>query len=190
MSDANPQSQIQPESNPDANPEIGAAERSSAETVTLPAAEFEALRSQVVEWKERCARQQAEFDNVRKRLRKEADEAGTRAVARFVRPLLDQIDNLERALDNTASGITPEFLQGIQLIRENFASTLASAGIESVAHEGAFDPAVHEVIAEMPSTTVPKGHIVQVHRRGYRLKDQLVRTAQVVVAKPETAPPA
>ncbi len=52
--------------------------------------ETERLKAEVKEWKERCIRSQAEFENVRKRLRKEADEAGTRAVARFVKPILNE----------------------------------------------------------------------------------------------------
>ena len=58
------QSQAQPEPT---------AETPSPESITIPAAEYEATRQQVTEWKERCQRQQAEFENVRKRLRKEAD---------------------------------------------------------------------------------------------------------------------
>ncbi|MEK7414714.1 MAG: nucleotide exchange factor GrpE, partial [Planctomycetota bacterium] len=64
--------------------------------------------------------------------------------------------------------------------------SLAAAGIEPVASTGLFDPAHHEVLAEEERADLPKGHIVMVHRSGWKLKDQLVRTAQVVVAKPKT----
>lgn len=160
------------------------------ETVTIPAAEYEQSRQQVVEWKERCMRQQAEFENVRKRLRKEADEAGTRAVARFVRPLLDQFDNLDRAIAAAKPEAFVEFAQGVTMIRESMRASLTASGIEPVAGEGAFDPAVHEVLAEEERADLPKGHIVAVHRSGWKLKDQLVRSAQVVVAKPPAAPTA
>ncbi len=172
---------------PQTDPAAGAADAAAAgatENVTIPAAELEALRQEVREWKERCQRGQAEFDNVRKRLRKEADEAGNRAVARFVRPLLTEFDNLERALLAATPEAFNEFAQGVTMIRANLASTLTAAGIELVAHEGKFDPAVHEVLGEVESAEHPHGHIVQVHRLGYRFKDQLVRTAQVSVAKP------
>ncbi len=151
-----------------------------------PASELETLQLQLVEWKERCVRQQAEFENVRKRLRKEVDEAGSRAVARFVRPLLDQFDNLDRALAAASPESFAEFAQGVTMIRESLSASLAAAGIEPVASTGLFDPAHHEVLAEEERADLPKGHIVMVHRSGWKLKDQLVRTAQVVVAKPKT----
>lgn len=168
--DAAPQTQPQPEA--------------AAETITVPTAEFEAVRQQVGEWKERCMRQQAEFENVRKRLRREADESGTRAVARFVRPILDQLDNLDRAIAVADPAAFVEFAQGVTMIRESLRANLAAAGIEPVAGEGAFDPSVHEALAEEVRADLPKGHIVAVHRSGWKLKDQLIRTAQVVVAKP------
>lgn len=157
------------------------------ETITIPVAEFEALKQQVTDWKERSARSQADFDNARKRLRKEADEAGTRAVARFVRPVLDEMDNLDRALSNAAPDKFNEFAQGVTLIKANLVNALAQSGIEAIPCEGRFDPANHEVIAETEHAELPKGHIVQVHRTGWRLKDQLVRSAQVIVAKPQQA---
>lgn len=156
----------------------------SAETITLPVAEFEALRREVGEWKERCLRNQAEFDNVRKRLRKEADEAGTRAVARSVKPLLTELDNLGRAIEAARPEAFAEFAQGVTMIRENLRAGLAGQGLEQVVCEGVFDPAVHEVLAEHEDASVPKGTILQVHRTGWRLKEQLVRAAQVVVARP------
>jgi molecular chaperone GrpE len=169
------------------------APAADAEPISVPAAEWEQTRSQLVEWKERCARQQAEFENVRRRLRKEADEAGTRAVARFVRPLLDQLDNLDRAVGAASPEAYAEFAQGVTMIRESLRASLAASGIEQVAGEGAFDPAVHEAIAEEERSDLPRGHIARVHRSGWKLKDQLVRSAQVVVARPPapaaTAPP-
>ena len=168
----------QPEMQPDAP-----AEEASAETITVPTAEFETLRGQVVEWKERCMRQQAEFENVRKRLRKEADEARTRGVASFVRPILDQLDNLDRALAAASPEAFNEFAQGVTMTRESIRASLAAAGIEQVPSEGQFDPAVHEVLAEEARDGVAKGAIVLTHRCGWKLKDQLIRTAQVVVGK-------
>lgn len=150
--------------------------------------EIETLRQQVAELKERQMRAQAEFDNVRKRLRKEADEAGTRAVARFVKPVLNEIDNLDRALAAAGPEAFVEFAQGVTMIRANLDSTLAAAGIETIPTNGIFDPALHEVIAEVERADLPRGTIVEVHRAGYRLRDQLVRSAQVLVAKPLAAP--
>ncbi|HYE07571.1 MAG TPA: nucleotide exchange factor GrpE [Planctomycetota bacterium] len=161
---------------------IGDGKPGTASGATVDA--FDVLRDELRAIKERAARAQADFDNARKRLRKEADESGTRAVIRFVRPILDQLDNFGRALNAAKPEAFAEFAQGVSMIHANLASALAQSGIEPVPAEGVFDPAVHEVIAEVERGDVPKGTIVEVFRPGYRLKDQLVRAAQVVVAKP------
>jgi molecular chaperone GrpE len=160
------------------------ANNSSEELLSISASEYAALKNNVTEWKERCMRSQAEFDNVRKRLRKEADEAGTRAVARFVKPILTELDNLGRAVMAANPDAFGEFAQGVTMIQTNLLTALSGAGIEQIPCEGIFDPAVHEVLAEIEKNDVPKGTIVEVHRAGFKLKDQLIRAAQVVVAKP------
>ena len=165
----------------DVQPEV------STDTITVNAAEFEALKREALEWKERCMRSQAEFDNVRKRLRKEAEEAGTRAVARAVKPILTEVDNLGRAIESANPESFAEFAQGVSMIRENLRTGLLGQGLEAVLTEGIFDPAIHEVIAEQEDATLPKGTILQVHRTGWRIRDQLVRSAQVVVARPAAA---
>lgn len=162
-----------------------ADQAAEAAAPAAPESELDTARREAIEWRDRSLRSQAEFDNARKRMRKEADEAGTRAVARFVKPILDQLDNLERALGVAKPEAFAEFAQGVTMIRENLVAALANAGIETVPAEGPFDPSVHEAIAELETDDVPKGHIAQVHRAGYKLKDQLVRSAQVVVAKPK-----
>ena len=171
--------QTQPELQPD-TPDSDAV----VENITIPATEFEAAKRDASEWKDRSLRNQAEFENIRKRLRKEADEAGTRGVVRAMKPLLNEIDNLARAIDSATPQQFAEFAQGVTMIRDNLKNALVGQGIETIVCEGIFDPTVHEVIAEQESAEVPKGTILQVFRAGYKLKDQLIRTAQVVVAKP------
>lgn len=174
-------------------PEAAAAAVDAAQPVS-PAADASALseadqlRLQVVELKERLVRQQADFDNTRKRLRREADEAGTRAIARSVKPVLDAIDDFARALEAARPDAFAEFAQGVTMIREKLVNALTQSGLEPVPVEGVFDPAVHEVIAEVEQDGVPRGTIVTVHRAGYRLREQLVRAAQVIVAKPPVKP--
>jgi molecular chaperone GrpE len=177
-------------SEPETAPETAQPEAASTETITVNVAEFEALKREAQEWKERCMRSQAEFDNVRKRLRKEADEAGTRAVARAMKPVLTEMDNLGRALAAAAAPEAfAEFAQGVSMISENLRTGLVGQGLEEVPAEGVFDPAVHEVIAEQEDASVVKGTILQVHRTGWRFREQLVRSAQVVVAKPPAPAP-
>lgn len=139
------------------------------------------LREECQALKEQLLRERADFDNIRKRLRREAEEAGQRAVARFVRPMLLQLDNFALALEAANPEAFNDFAMGVTMIRDGLVSSLADAGITPVEEAGAFDPAVHEVVAEVPADA-PKGHIVAVQRRGYRMNDQLVRSAQVVVS--------
>ncbi len=153
----------------------------------VSAGEFAALTLESRELKDRLVRLQAEFDNARKRLRREADEAGTRAIARMVKPVLTEMDNLARAIAAAKPEAFVEFATGVSMIRENLGAALASTGLELVPVDGVFNPAIHEVIAEVEQADAPRGTIVEVHRAGYRLKDQLVRAAQVVVTKPPTA---
>ena len=184
---SNDATQPAPETPPPDEVADQAAASGADEMLSISMGEFEALKRESAEWKERCVRSQAEFENVRKRLRKEADEAGSRAVARFVKPILTELDNLERAVLAATPEAFAEFAQGVTMIQTNLQAALRGAGIEQVPCEGIFDPAVHEVLAEAENADVPKGTIVQVFRAGYKLKDQLVRAAQVVVAKPPSA---
>jgi molecular chaperone GrpE len=184
--DQSPNSETTPEANSTASQEQSAQEARAQESMTISVGEFEKLTKDLTEWKERCMRSQAEFENVRRRLRKEADEAGTRAVARFVKPILNELDNLERAVLAANPQAFAEFAQGVSMTQANLLMALQGAGIETIACEGLFDPAVHEVLAEEENDTVPKGTIVKIFRAGYKLRDQLVRAAQVIVAKPKT----
>jgi len=160
----------------------------AAETEEYDAAEVEesieeVLRAQVAELQERLLRQQADFDNVRKRLRREMEESGNRAVVRFVRPLLTEMDNFERAIAAATPDAFEDFATGVSMIKANVDGILSSQGIEPVPAEGVFDPALHEVVAEIDAEGKAKGEIVEVFRTGYRLGEQVIRAAQVVVAK-------
>lgn len=149
-----------------------------------------ALQNEVGELKQRLLRQQADFDNIRKRLRREADQAGQRKIASFVRPLLTEMDNFELALTAADPSDFQNFVMGVSMIRENVLGMLNSTGIELINAEGIFDPAWHEVVAEQEDPEQARGTILQVHRQGYKLGDQIIRAAQVVVAKPPAEAPA
>ena len=141
------------------------------------------LRAQVAELQERLIRQQADFDNVRKRLRREMEVSGDRAVVRFVRPLLTEMDNFDRAIQAASPDAFQDFATGVSMIKANVDGLLSSQGIEPIPAEGVFDPAVHEVVAEIEVPERQRGEIVEVFRTGYRLGEQVIRAAQVVVAK-------
>ena len=156
----------------------------SVEEVVEELDEIEQLRQENGELKERIMRQQADFDNIRKRLRREMEEAGTRALVRFVRPLLVELDNFELAVNNANPEKFQDFAMGVSMTKNNIDGTLSSAGIEKVLCEGVFDPRWHEVVQEIERDDVGRGEIVEVLRTGYRIGDQIIRAAQVIVAKP------
>lgn len=145
------------------------------------------LEAQVSDLQQALLRTRADFDNIRKRLRREADEAGGRAVARFVRPMLSELDNFGHALTAADPNKFQEFAMGVTMIRDNLVNHLGSSGVEIIPCDGVFDPKWHEVVQEVPSPDHDKGTIVDIARQGYKIGDQVLRAAQVLVA---SAPPA
>lgn len=146
-----------------------------------PEAELEVVR-------DRHLRLAAEFDNFRRRTRRELLEAGEIARADLARELLEVIDDLERVAATPCESTTTEALhQGTELVARKLAKTLADAGMEAVNPLGErFDPNVHEAILMAPTTDPSQDEIVsQVILVGYRLGDRMLRPAQVGVFRYE-----
>lgn len=128
------------------------------------------------------AERSAEFESTRQRARKDRDEAERVAEERVVRPLLDIVDNLERAHSHAQSD-PGKVLAGLLMILDQFRNQLRRLGAERiVVTKGAsFDPLLHEAILKMPSE-LPPGSIVEEVSSGFHLKGRLLRAARVVVA--------
>jgi molecular chaperone GrpE len=132
-------------------------------------------------------RTQADFENYRRRMAREATAAEGRGVARLARELLPALDNLALALAaaeaHAEQGGAGELTQGVRLVQAELAAALARAGIESYSPEGErFDPAEHEAMAQQPVPGAEPGTVVQVYQRGYRINGTVLRPARVVVA--------
>ncbi len=128
-------------------------------------------------------RTQADFENYRKRVAREAAAAQERGVGSLAKELLPALDNLDRALEAAAED--DPLLLGVRLMRTELKAALARAGIESFCPLGdAFDPSVHEAVAtaEQPPGGRPSGTVVEVYQDGYRLGEGILRPARVVVA--------
>jgi molecular chaperone GrpE len=128
-------------------------------------------------------RTQADFENYRKRMAREAVIAKERGVSGLAKDLLPALDNLDRALDAAAED--DPLLQGVRLVRAELKSALARAGIDSFCPLGeSFDPSVHEAVATAPQEPggEPSGTVVEVYQDGYRLGESILRPARVVVA--------
>ena len=130
-------------------------------------------------------RTQADFENYRKRVARESVLAQERGVVKLAKELLPALDNLDRALDGADQD--DPLLQGVRLVRSELTDALARLGIESFSPAGEpFDPSLHEAMATAPQdadgTGAPSNTVVEVYQPGYRLGEQVIRPARVVVA--------
>jgi molecular chaperone GrpE len=160
-----------------------AAEDSGADALEGDVDELVAVASQRDEYLALAQRTQADFENYRKRVAREAAVAQERGVSGLAKELLPALDNLDRALDSAEED--DPLLQGVRLVRAELAAALARAGIESFSPAGElFDPAVHEAMAtaEQGPEGPPSGTVVEVYQPGYRLGSSILRPARVVVA--------
>jgi molecular chaperone GrpE len=151
----------------------------------IAADELEALRHDLDEEKNRRFRLLADFDNFRRRAACEQEKARQEGRKAALLPALAVFDTLERAL---AAGSSDEvFYEGVVATQRQLLDALREAGAEPVAAVGrAFDPRVHEAVETVASDDLRPGTIVREVRRGWRLGNELLRPAQVVVA---AAPP-
>jgi molecular chaperone GrpE len=130
-------------------------------------------------------RTQADFENYRKRVARDAAAAETRGLVRVARELLPSLDNLERAVAHADDGDTdPLLIDGLMLVQRELLGALQRVGIESYGAPGErFDPELHEAVAQQPFEGREAGEIAEVYQPGYRLAGgALVRPARVLVA--------
>lgn len=158
----------------------------SADAGNLPEADARVaeLEQQLNEWKDRCLRQAAEADNLRRRTLREAEDAKRFANERLVSDLLPVLDNFGRALD--AAGQTDNFEAlkgGVEAIYRMLDDVLSRAGLQRIEAVGQpFDPNLHEAIMQVPADEEHEaGQVVEELRPGYRLNDRVVRPSLVKV---------
>jgi molecular chaperone GrpE len=130
---------------------------------------------------ELAQRTQAELENLRKRAARDVAQAGARAKANLVRELLPVVDNLERALA-TANPEEDHLAEGVRLVHVELVNTLERNGIQAFDPSGEpFDPTVHEAIS-MREGDNGSGIVLDVVEKGYKLGDNVIRPARVVVS--------
>lgn len=136
---------------------------------------------------ERLLRTTADFDNFKKRAAREKQEAIKYANEGLMLKLVPVLDSLDMALGaaQTAGLDSGQSLQaGVNMVLQQLKSVLAEAGLEEVNALGQpFDPNFHEALSQQETPEVPEGQVVHQHRKGYKLRDRLLRPASVVVAK-------
>lgn len=136
---------------------------------------------------DRLLRTTADFDNFRKRATREKQEAIKYANEGLLSKLVTVLDSFDKALAATqnAQGEGVQSLQaGVSMIQQQFKGVLMEAGLEEIDATGkAFDPNLHEAVSQQESAEVPEGTVVMQLRKGYKLRDRLIRPATVIVAK-------
>jgi molecular chaperone GrpE len=143
--------------------------------------ELEQLKGERNQLLDRLARLQAEFDNARKREAKERADTRDYAVSNTVEPFLSVMDNFQLALK--ANGTAEQLRAGVELILKQMEDALKGLNVAPVEAVGAqFDPRVHEALGSIETKEFPDHQVLEEIRRGYRIRDKLLRPALVRIA--------
>ena len=133
------------------------------------------------ELEEKYMRAYADFENVKKRLEREKNQALEYAyekIAKDLLPILDALDNAKAAAKEHSA-----ILEGIALVQDNFLKILSRHGVEAIDTDGEFDPNLHECIMQVAKPEAQDGQIAQVMQQGYKYKERTLRPAMVAVVK-------
>lgn len=152
----------------------------------------ETLLTQATALRDKALRQQAEFENFRKRTQKEKEQIRVSAAESAVADMLPVIDNFDRALASSQSSVDIEALRkGVEMVATQLQSILQGQGLEpiEVNDTTAFDPALHEAVAVEERADVPDQQITGVMLPGYKFGERVLRPAMVTVAR-NTSPAA
>ena len=143
------------------------------------------FEAEAAKLKDLALRARADLDNFRKRALREKEEAIRYANNGLLERLLPVIDNFELGLDAAKNAAdTASILQGMAMVHKQLQDYLKNNGLEEVQAEGeAFDPNKHDAVSQEFSADVPEGHVVRQVRKGYKIKDRLVRASSVIVSK-------
>jgi molecular chaperone GrpE len=152
-----------------------------ADSASALKAELEQLRGERDQLMDRLARLQAEFENSRRREIKERADVRDYAMQHAVEPFLGVMDNFQLALK--AHGTKEQLRSGVELILKQMEEALRSLNVQPVESVGTqFDPKVHEALASVETAEFPDHQVLEEVRRGYRIRDKLLRPALVKIA--------
>jgi len=189
-----PNDQPQPDGLHSSATSPGGAESTPDPPADVSAEELKELRESAAKADEnwdRFLRLTAEFDNFRKRAAREKEESIRYANHKLLERLLPVMDSFDMAIAaaNTPDADTSQSLrEGINLVLQQFKSALTEAGLEEIdAHGKPFDPNLHEAVSQLETKDFEEGHVAQQLRKGYRLRDRLVRPSSVIVARKPAA---
>ena len=151
----------------------------------------ESLENKIKELEDQYLRTYADFENTKKRLMREKDQALEYAYEKIAKDLLPSIDTLEIALktikeskeNSNQTEILGKIEEGSALTLDNLLKTLAKHGIEPIDASGEFDPNFHDAIMQVQSDSHNAGEIVAEMQKGYKYKERVLRPSMVSIAK-------
>jgi molecular chaperone GrpE len=183
------------ESNTNKNEKAGPAAEPVAVVAPTPdqIEELKARAERADENWDRLLRTTADFENFKKRAARERIETAQSTTATLIQKLLPVLDHIEmaQAAAQTVQGDKLASLQaGVAMIQQQLKTVLAETGLEEIDAAGKpFDPALHEAVSQQETSETPEGHVTQQLRKGYKLRERLLRPATVMVAKKPAANP-
>jgi len=143
------------------------------------------IEEELEKWKDLATRSRADLENFRKRMARERSESIQFANRALLEALLPIFDNFEMGLQaaKDEGGEESTIYQGMAMVHKQIEDFLSDQGVKAIVPDGqAFDPNLHEAIKQEASDTVAEGSVIYTLRRGYQLKDRLLRAANVVVS--------
>ena len=172
-------------------PTGGPEKPTGAGTDALAPGQLEDLKQRAAKADEhwdRLLRTLADFDNYKKRAAREKQETAKFANEGLLQKLIPVLDSLDMALAAASQAAPGQALEsmhtGINLVCQQLKATLGEFGLEEVDAAGArFDPNLHEAVSQRETSEAPEGQVVQQLRKGYRLRERLLRPATVIIAK-------
>jgi|ERR1041385_4469607 molecular chaperone GrpE len=161
-----------------------APENNDGPEAAAPEDDSDGLQADLDRFRDLALRSQADFENYKKRAAREKEEAIKYANSSLLEKLIAIVDNFELGLEAArAEGEKSPVFSGMNMVLKQLMDFLADSGLQPIDAAGKkFDPNLHEAIAHEPSDEVAEGTVIRQMRRGYKLKDRLLRPSSVVVS--------
>lgn len=166
-------------------PETAGAASSKAD----PASEIARLTAERAELNDRLLRNAAEFENYKRRIKKDNEDAAFRTTESMLKEILPPLDNLDRALmasnNSTDEKAVKALIEGMQMVQKQFFAALERFSVKAfdVERGQPFDPQFHEAVQQVESDSLPPGSVAAVFQRGYKAGTRLLRPAVVSVVR-------
>ncbi len=152
--------------------------------------ELKRLNAELREMNDKYLRLYAEFENYKKRVTKDKEELVKYGNENLLYDLLPVIDNLDMALQHASNDVSSGLVQGVEITLKELRKTLEKFGLAPIEAIGKpFDPLVHHAMTQVERDDVDEKTIVEEYRKGYRLRDKVLRPSLVAVSKKTVSEP-